>query len=97
MEHKNRFKSIWDPTAGPMSAHVSALGRMQGLEAGITMFKRFPFTGVGINNFIEYRVSHIDGIPLNAHNLYGQILGEVGFMGAFSFSLMVLMASGSIM
>ena len=90
LEQKNRFKTIWDPETGPVSAYTSAQGRIEGLKVGITMFNRFPVTGVGIGNFIEYRVSHIDGIPLQAHSLYGQILGETGLIGIFSFSLMVL-------
>jgi O-antigen ligase len=88
-EQKNRFESIWNPEKGPISAHTSAQGRVEGFKAGMTMFKRFPLTGIGPDNFIKYRVSHVDGIPLNAHSLYGQILGEIGLVGVFPFSLMV--------
>lgn len=86
---QNRFQTIWKPEAGPATAQTSAHGRIAGLNAGITMFERFPITGVGIGNFIEYRVLHVDGIPLQAHNLYGQVLGETGFMGFSTFFLMV--------
>jgi O-antigen ligase len=54
------------------------------------MFERFPISGVGIGNFIPYRVSNVDGIPLNAHNLYGQVIGETGVIGGLTFFIMVI-------
>jgi O-antigen ligase len=91
LESKNRFRTIWSPEAGPISAQSSAEGRIEGLKAGITMFKRFPITGVGIGSFIEYRASNIDNVSLEAHNLYGQVLGETGLIGFFCFFSMVFM------
>jgi O-antigen ligase len=90
IKSQNRFETIWMPEAGPVSAQSSAQGRVTGLAAGITMFERFPITGVGIGNFIAYRVQHVDGIPLQSHSLYGQLLGETGFIGFSAFFLMIL-------
>jgi O-antigen ligase len=89
LEHKKRFETIWNPEAGPISAQYSAEGRIAGLKAGLTMFERYPFTGVGVGNFIEYRVSRIDNVRLEAHSLYGQILGETGLIGFLCFFAMV--------
>jgi len=89
-KNKGRFRTIWAPETGPENAQVSAEGRIEGFKAGITMFERFPVTGVGIGNFIEYRVSHVDGVHLNPHNLYGQVLGETGLLGAAAFLFMVM-------
>ncbi len=89
-ENKNRVRTIWDKEAGPKSATHSADGRIEGFNAGIEMFSRFPITGVGIGNFIEYRVIYIDGVGLQAHNLIGQLLGETGLIGCSVFIFMVL-------
>lgn len=89
-EKKDRFHTIFHSEAGPASAQASAEGRIEGYKAGMKMFERFPFTGVGIGNFVEYRVQHIDGIALQPHNLVGQVLGETGLIGAMTFILMVI-------
>ncbi len=54
------------------------------------MYKRFPLTGVGIGNFIAYRVQYLDGVPKNPHNLVGQVLGESGLFGSTAFFLLVV-------
>ena len=89
-ESKGRFRTIWAPEEGPANAYSSAMGRVAGFWCGIDMFKRFPFSGVGIGNFVEYRVRRLDGVPLNAHNLLGQALGETGLIGSVTFFIMVL-------
>ena len=89
-EKKGRFQTIWDPESGPKSAQISAEGRVEGFKAGMAMFDRFPLSGVGIGNFIAYRVLHVDGVPLNAHNLAGQVLGETGIVGGGAFLLMII-------
>jgi hypothetical protein len=88
-EAKNRLRTVWDPEAGPANAATSAYGRVEGLRAGLTMLERYPLTGVGIGNFIPYRVGHLDGVGLLAHNLAGQVLGETGLLGAAAFLVMV--------
>ena len=88
-ENKGRFETIWKPEVGPKSAEASAQGRIEGLLAGITMFQRYPITGVGVGNFVPYRIAHVDGISLQPHNLVGQMLGETGLLGTSAFLLMV--------
>jgi O-antigen ligase len=53
------------------------------------MVQKYPLTGVGMGNFIPYRVAQLDGIGLLAHNLPGQVLGEAGLVGFGAFFLMV--------
>lgn len=89
-ENQNRLRTLWDPEAGPASAYASEEGRREGFNAGLEMFHRFPWLGVGLGNFREYRVANLDGIDLEAHNLIGQLLGETGIIGTAAFALMVL-------
>jgi len=86
---KERLETIWNPKAGPASAHQSAEGRVQGFEAGMEMFDRFPYLGVGPGNFVPYRVRYLDGVPSEAHNLVGQILGETGLVSALAFVALI--------
>lgn len=88
-ESRGRLSTIWDPKAGPASATESAEGRKAGLRAGFAMFADHVLTGVGPGNFISYRVRYLDGVPLNAHNLVGQLLGETGLVGTLLFFLVV--------
>lgn len=90
-ESKNRLSTVWDPSRGPKNAQTSAEGRIEGMKAGVAMFCRFPMTGVGIGNFTSYRVAEVDGVPLQAHSLVGQTLGETGFLGAGT--LLILLAA----
>lgn len=88
-ETRDRFRTVWDPKAGPRSAQESAEGRVAGLKAGLEMFRRSPVLGVGLGNFIPYRLAHLDGVKLEAHNLLGQSLGETGLIGTAAFLAMV--------
>jgi O-antigen ligase len=94
-ENKGRLSTLWAPEKGPANAQASADGRKEGFKAGMEMFRRFPFTGVGSGNFIAYRVPNVDGIALQAHNLEGQLLGELGILGGATFLLMVGAVLGS--
>ena len=88
-EARSRIRTIWNPEEGRADAYVSAMGRVEGFRAGIEMFRKHPLTGIGPGNFVPYRVDNVDGVPLEAHNLVGQVLGEVGILGALALVLMV--------
>jgi len=90
-DSKGRFRNIWDPESGPAaeSAHVSGQGRIVGLKQGMEMFRRFPLTGVGLGNFISYRMTYLDGVNLVAHNTIGGVLGETGIVGGVAFLIFV--------
>ncbi len=89
-ENRNRFRSIWDPSAGTHVAQKDADARVEGFWVGIEMFEDFPLTGVGINNGKRYRRENIDERWEQTHNLIGQVLGETGIVGGLTFSLMVI-------
>jgi putative inorganic carbon (hco3(-)) transporter len=86
---QNRFRTLWDKDAGPAIAHGSAMGRLEGFYIGLEMFKQFPVLGVGMGNFVDFRVKQLDGKPLEAHNLPGQALAETGIIGTLAFALVV--------
>jgi O-antigen ligase len=88
-EQRARLATLWNPEAGPANASASAGGRIEGWMASLQMLADRPWTGVGIGNFLPYRVAYIDGIPLVAHNLPGQILGETGWIGGVAYAAMI--------
>ena len=87
---KERLSTLWDRNAGPENAHASAAGRWEGFLAATEMVKSRPLLGVGIGNFKDYRALFVDGIPLVAHNLPGQIMGEMGLLGGVAFTIMLI-------
>jgi len=88
-----RLQTIWDPDAEQLfsqgGANASTNGRWYGFVAGMRMFREYPLTGVGIGNFVEYRVNELDGVKLKAHNIPGEVLGETGIVGGIAFVLFV--------
>ena len=87
---RNRLRTLWNPDIGPANARESAGGRWQGLLAALDMVQARPLSGVGLGNFVAYRVSYLDGVGLLAHNLPGQLLGEMGWVGAVCFAWFLL-------
>jgi O-antigen ligase len=88
-EMQERIRTVWDPDSGSESARSSAEGRWEGFHAGLKMFDDHPLTGVGVDNFMSYRVKYVDRRPSSAHNLFGELLGETGLLGAAAFVLLV--------
>lgn len=92
--YKIRFESIFvhgiAEKAGQKGADDSARGRIEGLKMGIKTFKSYPLLGIGPANF-KYAWAGATGevIGWSAHNLYGQLLGELGGLGFISFSILV--------
>lgn len=88
-DKQDRIRSIWDKESAPAakSSNESAMGRIEGLNAGLRMFQRHPLTGVGAGgrNFVGYRIIHDDGVALQAHNFIGEIFGEMGLIGVLVF------------
>lgn len=74
---QTRFWTLIDSSAGPESARESAEGRIKGLYDGISLWERSPVLGFGPGaNGLAM------GHGFEAHNLYGQVLGETGTLGA---------------
>jgi O-antigen ligase len=82
---QGRFTTLIDPSAGPVNAQQSASGRLQGFLDGVALWQRNPTTGFGPNSFGE-AVGH----GFQAHNLYGQTLGELGTLGFLGLAGIVL-------
>ncbi len=89
-DRRNRFMTIIDPSYGPKNAQESADGRTLGWQHGVELFQSNPLTGVGPGAF-----PIASGLNLQAHHLYGQLLGEVGLIGAIPFVWMVLSFFGN--
>jgi O-antigen ligase len=79
-------------------AEESAKSRIQGLIDGWALAMQRPFMGHGPGssalarrevNSIDSYVNEADGY-LELHNLYGQVIAETGFVGAFLFLGMVV-------
>lgn len=79
-ELQNRFLTIIDPSVGPANAQESAEGRMVGLRHGYDLFTRNPLFGVGPSGFAT-----ASGIGFNPHNVYAQLMSELGLAGIVTF------------
>jgi O-antigen ligase len=77
---QNRFETIVHPEVGPANAAVSGKGRIEGLMVGLNLWAKYPLSGCGPG---AWRPA--TGRPLEAHNLYGQLLGELGTLGLGAF------------
>src|SRR5262249_30510941 len=73
---QNRFETIVNPEVGPANAQTSAEGRIEGLRTGAKLWQSNPFTGCGPG---AWRPA--SGSKIESHNLYGQIIGELGSVG----------------
>jgi O-antigen ligase len=82
---QNRFETIIHPEVGPANAIASGEGRLIGLETGIDLIGRYPLTGIGPG---VWRPA--TGSPIESHNLYGQVLGEMGALGALTFAAVLV-------
>jgi O-antigen ligase len=82
---QNRFETIIHPEVGPKNAIASGEGRLIGLETGIELFGKYPLTGIGPG---VWRPA--TGSPIESHNLYGQVLGEMGALGGLTFAAIVI-------
>jgi O-antigen ligase len=74
---RNRYLTLFDPSRGPANAQESAQGRVQGIVLGFRLFGESPLHGHGPGSFV-----YCTGKGLQPHNLYGQLLSEMGLVGA---------------
>jgi O-antigen ligase len=84
-ELQDRFLTILDSDRGPENARESAEGRVTGLLDGLQLWEQSPLVGVGPAAF-----GNATGRGYNAHNLYGQVLGEMGTLGAGALAVLLL-------
>jgi hypothetical protein len=81
---QTRFETIVDPSVGPANAKESGDSRLEGLLTGLELFGQNPLSGIGPG---VWRVA--TGRLLESHNLYGQLLGEMGGLGGVTFLLIL--------
>ncbi len=89
---RDRYLTIVDSSYGPRSAQVSAEGRIEGFRDGVRLWRLYPFFGVGPAAF---RKANETG--MQPHNLYGQVLGELGTFGAIALMATVCGFVGSLL
>jgi hypothetical protein len=82
---QTRFETIIDPSVGPANAIESSESRWEGLYTGLELFAKNPLSGIGPG---VWRVA--TGKLLESHNLYGQLLGELGGLGGAAFFLILV-------
>jgi hypothetical protein len=82
---QSRFETIVNPEVGPANARESAHNRLEGLEIGLNLWSQYPATGCGPG---AWKPS--TGRKIESHNLFGQLLGETGTLGAVAFLLILL-------
>jgi hypothetical protein len=81
---QDRYLTLIDSSRGPANAQQSAEGRMIGFTDGVHIFEEHPLTGCGPGVF-----GKASGKGFQSHNLYGQVLGELGLIGTVSFGFLV--------
>ena len=84
-DRQDRFLTLIDPSRGPANAEASAGNyRLIGFEKAWPLFEERPLLGFGPMSFGE-----VTGRHKMPHNLYGQLLAELGLAGAIAFGLIL--------
>ena len=84
-DRQDRIMTLVDPTRGPKNAIGSAGNfRTEGFEKALPLFVQRPVWGFGPLSF-----GVVTGRGLMPHNLYGQLLVELGAVGTIAFLLIV--------
>jgi hypothetical protein len=78
---QTRFETIVNSDAGPENAKESGQGRVLGLLTGLELWAANPLSGVGPGAWRPATRS-----PIESHNLYGQLCGELGTVGVLTFA-----------
>jgi O-antigen ligase len=82
---QNRYLTLLDSSRGPQNAQTSADGRIEGFMHGIWVWQSSPLFGRGPASF-----AYATGRGGQAHNLYGQVLSEMGTAGALALLAVVV-------
>lgn len=81
---QKRYLSLIDPSAASAGAQASAESRTKGFWIGLDLWQDYPLTGCGPGAWRPASGRHIE-----AHNLYGQLFGEMGLLGILTFAPIV--------
>ncbi len=96
-QYVERFSSIvhYNNLEDGTGAADSAQGRIRGFLVGMEILLTRPVTGVGIGCFSTYNHEY-HGSWLQAHNLIGQLAGELGLLGIFTFAFFIYKVTKNI-
>ena len=83
-QYKERLYSTTD-LSGDTGASMSAQGRIDGFLYGVRMMIRRPLLGVGIGMYSIAHGSIYGKGYWEAHNLPGQLFGDLGILGTIAF------------
>lgn len=83
-ELQGRYLTLVDASQGPENAAVSASGRLDGFLWGMYVWQRSPLLGFGPASF-----ALSTGRGGQAHNLYGQVMSEMGLVGGLALLAIV--------
>ncbi len=83
-ELQNRYLTILDSSYGPKNAAESANSRFNFFLEGCKAWQSSPLIGHGPRSF-----DFITGHKMGSHNLYGQVLCEMGALGALALAAFV--------
>jgi O-antigen ligase len=84
-ELQNRYLTILDSSYGPKNAAESANSRFNFFLEGCRAWQTSPVIGHGPRSF-----DFITGHKMGSHNLYGQVLCEMGTLGALALAAFVI-------
>jgi O-antigen ligase len=83
---QNRFYSIIDPSVVDRGARRSAEDRTEAFRYGMDLWMKYPMTGCGPG---VWRAA--TQMPIESHNLYAQVVGEMGTLGLVTLSSIILL------
>ncbi|MGQ9739114.1 MAG: O-antigen ligase family protein [Armatimonadota bacterium] len=79
-QYRERIRSITN-----YEQDESAMNRVEYRKAAVRMFKRNPFTGIGLKNYADFARDFGAPASQTAHNMYYLVLAELGGIGLFVF------------
>lgn len=85
-DFKERYFSLIDPSA---AGYDTAMGRVHGVVKGLSTIANKPFVGHGLGTSREVAANFLSGRAQIAHNLYTEILQELGIIGFIIFILFI--------
>jgi O-antigen ligase len=77
---QERYFTLIKPESGNALAQSSAEARTMGFWVGLDLWQAYPVTGCGPGGWRP-----ATGRGIEAHNLYGQLIGEMGLLGILTF------------
>jgi O-antigen ligase len=83
-ELQNRYLTIIDSSYGPQNAAASAESRMTFFLEALQAWEKSPLLGHGPRSF-----NIVGGHGMGAHNLYGQVVAEMGLLGVAALAVFI--------